>query len=140
MTEPSDAQPPEAPEPEPPRPHELRRRRDNRVIAGVCSGLGAYFGLDPVVFRIAFVVLTFIGGIGLLVYVLAWILIPEGEGAGEGRAAATEGGAIVGFALVVIGGLFLLRAIAPDWLSGRYVWPIVLILLGLAVVYRSAKR
>jgi phage shock protein C len=140
VTEPSDAPAPETPEPEPPRPNELRRRRDNRVVAGVCSGLGAYFGLDPVVFRIAFVVLTFIGGIGLLLYVLAWILIPEADGAGEGRAAVTEGGAIVGFALVVIGGLLLLRAIAPDWFSGRYVWPIVLILLGLAVVYRSAKR
>jgi phage shock protein C len=139
VSEPSDAPAPEAPEPEPPRPHELRRQRDNRVIAGVCSGLGAYFGLDPVVFRIAFVVLTFIGGIGLLLYVLAWILIPDSEG-GEGRAAATEGGAIVGFALVVIGGLLLLRAIAPDWFSGRYAWPIVLVLLGLAVLYRSTKR
>jgi phage shock protein PspC (stress-responsive transcriptional regulator) len=49
---------------------------DNRVLAGVASGLGTYFGVDPVIFRIGFVALTLAGGTGLLIYVLLWALLP----------------------------------------------------------------
>jgi phage shock protein PspC (stress-responsive transcriptional regulator) len=49
---------------------------DNRVLAGVSSGLGAYFGVDPIIFRIGFVALTFAGGTGLLIYLLLWALLP----------------------------------------------------------------
>ena len=46
----------------------LERSRADRVIGGVCGGLGDYFDVDPVIFRIAFVVLAFVGGAGLLLY------------------------------------------------------------------------
>ena len=55
----------------------LYRSRNNRVIAGVAGGLGEYFNVDPVIVRLLFVLLGFAGGNGLLVYVIAWILIPE---------------------------------------------------------------
>ncbi len=55
----------------------LRRSRDNRVLAGVCSGLGNFMGIDPVVIRIAVVLLMFLAGMSLWVYIIMWLLIPE---------------------------------------------------------------
>jgi phage shock protein C len=55
----------------------LYRSRDDRVLAGVCGGLGEYFTIDPVIIRIVWIVLTFAGGAGLLLYLLAWLLIPR---------------------------------------------------------------
>ena len=64
----------------------LRRDRRSKVIAGVCGGLGRHLDIDPVVFRILFGVLTFIGGIGLLAYAAAWLFVPvEGASRSEGH-------------------------------------------------------
>lgn len=58
----------------------LRRSAHSRVIAGVCGGIGEYVGLDPVVVRILYVLLSFASvGIGLLIYIVLWMLIPERE-------------------------------------------------------------
>ncbi|HZD70013.1 MAG TPA: PspC domain-containing protein, partial [Actinomycetes bacterium] len=57
-------------------PRRITRRMDDRMIAGVASGLGAYFNVDPVVFRIGFVALTLAGGVGVLIYLLCWLLFP----------------------------------------------------------------
>ncbi|MCK9281840.1 MAG: PspC domain-containing protein [Melioribacteraceae bacterium] len=53
------------------------RARRNKIVAGVCSGLGEYFNIDPVIVRILFVVLTIMNGIGILIYILLWIMVPE---------------------------------------------------------------
>lgn len=53
----------------------LFRDIENRMFGGVCSGLGAYFRLDPIIFRIAFIVAT-IFGISILVYLIMWLIIP----------------------------------------------------------------
>ncbi|HLN66206.1 MAG TPA: PspC domain-containing protein [Streptosporangiaceae bacterium] len=55
----------------------LYRIRDGRVVAGVCVGLAAYFGVDPTLIRLAFALLTVFGGIGVLLYLGAWIVIPD---------------------------------------------------------------
>jgi phage shock protein PspC (stress-responsive transcriptional regulator) len=68
----------------------LHRNTRDRKIAGVCAGLGEYFDLDPVLFRLLFVVSVFFGGVGLLVYVLLWIMVPEQPGA-EGAAPRPTG-------------------------------------------------
>ncbi|MCK9326452.1 MAG: PspC domain-containing protein, partial [Bacteroidales bacterium] len=65
-----------------------RRRRfyrdpDNQVIGGVCSGLGAYFNLDPVIIRVLFVMFTLAYGTGLLVYLILWIGMPEARTSAE---------------------------------------------------------
>ena len=53
-------------------------RRQNAVFAGVCGGLGAFFGISPNWFRLLFVLLALPGGVpGILLYVLAWIIIPR---------------------------------------------------------------
>jgi phage shock protein PspC (stress-responsive transcriptional regulator) len=58
----------------------LERSRSNRMLAGVAGGLGAHFGLHPAVFRVSFVVLTLMGGAGLLIYLAAALVMPdEGE-------------------------------------------------------------
>jgi phage shock protein PspC (stress-responsive transcriptional regulator) len=61
-----------------PRPiRSLRRSQTDRMITGVSGGLGEYFGVDPVIFRVFFAVLSFFGGVGLLVYLACWLLMPE---------------------------------------------------------------
>ena len=55
----------------------LYRSTKNSVIGGVCGGLGDYLDIDPVLIRVVWAVLFFAGGVGLLAYVLAWIIIPE---------------------------------------------------------------
>jgi len=66
----------------------LHRLPEPKKIAGVCAGLGEYFDLDPLLFRLLFVISIFFGGAGLLVYLLLWILVPEKLGAdGQPRAA-----------------------------------------------------
>ena len=61
----------------------LIRTREGRLVAGVCSGLGEYAGIDPTVVRLIFVALAVVTfGVFVLVYLTAWIVIPEeGEGA-----------------------------------------------------------
>ena len=57
---------------------QLRRPLDDRVIAGVCSGLGRYFGVDPVLVRVGFAILAAATwGAALLAYPLMWFLMPE---------------------------------------------------------------
>lgn len=55
----------------------LYRIQDGRLVAGVCAGLAAYFGMDPTLVRLGFVLLTFLGGLGALLYLGAWVVIPE---------------------------------------------------------------
>jgi phage shock protein C len=51
-------------------------RSDNRVIAGVCSGVAEYFNVDPVIVRVIWAILIFVHGIGVIAYILGWLIIP----------------------------------------------------------------
>jgi phage shock protein PspC (stress-responsive transcriptional regulator) len=56
----------------------LYRVRQGRIVAGVCSGMGEYFGVDPNLVRVIFAVVAILtGGFGALLYLAAWALIPE---------------------------------------------------------------
>lgn len=56
----------------------LRRSRRNRVIAGICGGLGEFFGISPFWFRLGMVLALLPGGVpGLLIYILLWIMVPK---------------------------------------------------------------
>src|SRR5690606_40604830 len=58
----------------------------HKVVGGVCGGLGRHYGIDPVVFRVPLAVISVLGGMGLIVYGVAWLLIPfEDEEENEGR-------------------------------------------------------
>jgi len=65
--------------PDPARP--LRRSRTDRQIAGVVGGLAEYFGVDPTLLRVAYVVISIVSAAfpGILVYVLLWLLVPEAD-------------------------------------------------------------
>src|SRR5450755_2569293 len=55
----------------------LYRRRDGRLVAGVCAGVADYFGVDVTLVRLAFAVFTIFWGLGALLYLAAWAVIPE---------------------------------------------------------------
>jgi|WetSurMetagenome_2_1015567.scaffolds.fasta_scaffold392902_2 phage shock protein C len=61
-------------------PKKLYRSTTDRVIGGVAAGLAEYFALDPVLVRLLFVIFCLVGGGGLLVYIVMWIVIPEKPG------------------------------------------------------------
>jgi len=119
----------------------LRRSRDDKVIAGVAGGLGRYLGVDPVIIRVAFVVLAVSGGSGLLLYLVGMIAIPE-ERPGEIPHDAPPGDQhtgvmILGGVLVVVGGLLLADRVVPNLTT--VLGPLVLIGLGAAVIV-GARR
>jgi phage shock protein C len=58
-------------------PKRLYRSRKDRILGGVCGGMGNYFNLDPVLVRVTWAVLFFAAGVGFLAYILAWIIVPE---------------------------------------------------------------
>lgn len=55
----------------------LCRNANDKVIAGVCSGIGEYFDLDPVLIRVIWVVFALAAGSGVIAYLIAWMIIPE---------------------------------------------------------------
>jgi phage shock protein C len=119
----------------------LRRSRDDKVIAGVAGGLGRYLGVDPVIIRVAFVVLAVSGGSGLLLYLIGMIAIPE-ERPGEIPHDAPPGDQhtgvmILGGVLVVVGGLLLADRVVSNLTT--VLGPLVLIGLGAAVIV-GARR
>jgi phage shock protein C len=148
---PPSSEPEQGPEPAPasaeaPPEHRLYRSRRDSVIAGVCGGLGEYLGVDPVLVRIAAIILVFAGGAGLLLYAIGWIAIPEEpeRAAGEPAPPAaahgpTSGAVVLGFVFVVLGAFFLLDELWPDFLSWHYVWPIALIAVGVAILLRGKR-
>lgn len=110
MTAPSDAAPGVAP-PDAPKP-QLRRTPRQKVVAGVCGGLGRYCDVDPVIFRIVLGVLSVTGGVGLIFYGFAWLLLPaDGDDENEARkllSGRVDGASLVALLLALIGcGLFL---------------------------------
>ena len=58
-------------------PKRLFRSKKDRILGGVCGGLGYYLNIDPVLVRVVWAVLFFAAGAGFLAYILAWIIIPE---------------------------------------------------------------
>lgn len=121
----------------------LRRSRTDRVVAGVCGGLGHYLGIDPILLRLAFAALVFAGGAGILLYVVSWIVIPEAD-ADEPLAAAPSSNAetarvIVGGVLIALGAIILFERILP-WFDSTVVWALVLIAIGAAVMFRGMQR
>jgi phage shock protein PspC (stress-responsive transcriptional regulator) len=86
-------------------PRKLARSTDDHMVAGVAGGLGRYFGLDPVLFRIAFGISIFFGGIGLLAYIALVAFLPHDDGRPswiEGRSRVTTIVATICLAIAAI--------------------------------------
>jgi phage shock protein C len=139
----------------------LVRPVNGRVLAGVCAGLANWIGLDVTLVRIIFLILGFITGSGLLIYLVLWVVMPSSE---ESPSAQTDWSSragqmrddfihatsqpnmdalkIFGGVLVAIGGFYLLKEIWPQlflWANKGVLWAIALIVIGAVFVARSLR-
>jgi len=126
-----------AQEPPPPAPRRVTRSTSDRLLGGVSGGLGAAFGIDPVLFRIAFVVLTLVGGLGALAYLGAWLFIPADD-ARPGQSGTTRRVLVAAGAVVLV--LASLPFLGPGALFGGALLPVALVGLLVAVLLRAARR
>lgn len=131
----------------------LYRCRDNRVIAGVAAGLAEYFDVDPSLVRLFWFLSIFVGGVGVLLYIAMWVIVPleplSAEAAAleanapEGHRHVSHGSGrvttVIGLGLIALGGLSLLHSLLPE-VSFRYVWPAVIIGLGVLLVAAAMRR
>jgi phage shock protein PspC (stress-responsive transcriptional regulator)/predicted membrane protein len=126
-----------------PAPRRLYRARRDRMIRGVAGGLGHYFNVDPIFFRIAFVALTFFGGAGIFLYLAFWIFVPtEGE---EGVAPRPPGRAltVAGIVVLILAALALLDPWGHDgggwgwgWWWGGFLFPTILVAVAGVLLWR----
>lgn len=146
----------------------LYRSNTDKMIGGVCGGLGQYFRIDTTIVRIFFVILTVAGGFGPLIYLILWIVLPP-EGhihpVGEGDQFTKEEfkerasmmrddlvGAVsapnqnvvrfVGIGLVLGGILLVIRQFNPIWLSwlnDGVVWAVLIVAAGIALLVRGTR-
>jgi phage shock protein PspC (stress-responsive transcriptional regulator) len=128
-----------------PPPRRLTRRLDNKMIAGVASGLADYFGVDPVLVRIGFVVLAAAGGAGVVAYLVAWWLMPAAVGPSTPAARPPaldrlarrlrDAPPWLGVVLLVLGAAALFSR-DQFWRPGL-VWGVALIVLGVILFHRD---
>jgi phage shock protein C len=142
----------------------LYRSEKNEMIAGVCAGLAEYFEIDPTLIRIAFVLFTLMGGSGVLVYILLWIVMPEEADANTvaadrlgdvvtdmkdkatqvvqsvtGKGPANNSAGVFALLLIVFGVFFLLRNsnIGFGFFDMEDFWPVALIVIGIILISKK---
>jgi len=145
----------------------LVRSKKDRYLAGVCGGLGEYFDIDPLVFRLLFIILTIFAGSGIIIYIIFWILMPEenenrsndiGENIKEGANKMAQeikekakdvdkeekdkrGRLIGGLIILAVGLIFLFDNILPQLgLNFGKLWPLIIIIIALGIIIDSGKR
>lgn len=129
------------------------RSKTDKMLGGVCGGLADYFNVDVVLIRLLWVFAILAGGIGVIAYIAAWIIIPE-EGyvhsgstingdqeSQEGpflskQASDRQGQMIVGLIAVFIGVFLLIKQFFP-FFPWHNIWPIIIILIGIAIILGS---
>ena len=115
----------------------LRRNKTNRVAAGVCSGLGDYFGVDPVLFRVLFATAAFFGGAGILAYLLAWAAIPEAGTAHapiDGLIGWMRRRRIPVWLVAIVAGVIIWAVAFSWWLPGPF-FPVLAVAILLIVAF-----
>jgi phage shock protein C len=142
----------------------LYRSRYDKILAGVCGGIGEYLNIDPVWVRLIAVLMIFADGAGILAYIIAWILIPENPNQGESKKTVAEDTAekvrhrfsekmearmerrrhkdsrdsvLIGVIIVLIGTVFLFRNMF-NWFQFRFIWPLAIVLMGLYLIVRRS--
>jgi len=135
----------------------LYRSRRSRVFGGVAGGLGAYFNLDPILVRVIFVLVTLLHGLGLLAYIILWIVIPEEPfelayplndqtqtgvtsdlHSSNVQTKKSTGSMVFGIVLIGLGLLFFADRIFPRF-SFDDVLPLIVIAIGGFLVWNSLK-
>jgi signal transduction histidine kinase/phage shock protein PspC (stress-responsive transcriptional regulator) len=124
-------------------PHGLVRRRDERIVAGVCAGIARWLGVDPIVVRLAACILALANGAGLLVYLVAWAVLPveatAGEPASRGASPGTKRSSELALAVacITLGALLLVRWLTP-FFPDHIVWPAAVAATGVGLVLARA--
>lgn len=109
----------------------LRRSRTDRKVSGVAGGIARHLDIDPLLVRVAFAILTFFGGGGLILYGVAWILVPEEDT--EDTVIHTEDG--VRTAALIVAGVIAAASVIGDSVGGMdFPWPLMVVGLVLIVV------
>ncbi len=129
----------------------LYRSSSNRMIAGVCGGLGKYFAVDATIVRLVFLLLLFLGGGGFLLYLILWLIVPDEQQAGVtpqeamqvntqelAQSAARNGPVIFAVILIFLGLWLLLQNLLHIDLG--QLWPVILIVVGLALLIPSFRK
>lgn len=127
----------------------LYRSRTNTTIAGVCGGLGDYFAIDPTFIRIIAVLLALADAIGIVAYIVAWIIIPKEPVSAEITPPKPTDSRkeeyirwkryLPGAILILIGVFIIIRQYYWWWHIER-LWPALLIILGLFLIFRIGNR
>ena len=132
----------------------LERDLQNKVLGGVCSGLGNYFDMDPTFWRVLFFFLFFFGCSGLLIYIILWIVMPAKQIQLNGGSVVQDaeivtdnpsgpkkgvGNMTAGLVLICIGAISLLARYIPQ-ISWRTAWPIILIVIGIILIIPKNKK
>ena len=143
----------------------LYRDDHNKMISGVCAGLGEYLSIDITVVRLLFAFAFFIMGVGLIPYIILWIVLPKkyfnpfitpsdpatvdyivppikpGEPFVPAPPKKSNAGMIVGVILILMGTLFLLHEfdMIEFWQVHRF-WPLVLMAIGIALIVSGQQR
>jgi len=147
-------QPPQGEFQDPRRKKRLYRSRRHRMIGGVCGGTAEYFGVDPVLLRIACIIFALAGGWGIVAYIIGLIVIPEStEEASPTTDEATDSktgknGMIWGTLFIIVGLILLLNnygwfpwSMWNIWhVSWRFFWPFVLIFIGMILLMTRSAR
>jgi len=127
----------------------LHKSRTDKILAGVCGGIAEYLGIDSTLVRVGWILLVFAGGVGILLYLVAMILMPKDRSFGDTQAATTaqppsNPGRVVGGAVLVgIGLIWLLRNLGVFtlhsffWLFSGIFFPILLIVAGIALLLKN---
>jgi phage shock protein PspC (stress-responsive transcriptional regulator) len=126
----------------PPRPPLRRTTGEDKVVAGVAAGVARTLGIDPILVRVGFVVLTIFGGSGLVLYVAGWLLVPEdGRTQSSGERFIRDNNALVVAAVVVLAILLLGPLVLwRIWDGGFGFGGLVLLLLAVAAVITLSRR
>jgi phage shock protein PspC (stress-responsive transcriptional regulator) len=127
------------PEPEPPpEPHAEARREPRRLrrgpggpVAGVCEGIGWYLAIDPTIVRIAFVIGAVLGGIGLVAYGAAWLLVPRWDDPNPEVLRVERGPRLLGGLLLALAAVAVVANVGVAGPFGLYAGPGLLVAAGL---------
>jgi phage shock protein PspC (stress-responsive transcriptional regulator) len=119
------------------------RSSQNKIIAGVCGGLSQYFNADPNLIRAFFVILLFLDGLGIWAYLLLWIILPEKLDAPQEQNTPPFKIQIknnfVALFLMGLGAILLLNNLVPRF-TAKIFWPMILIIIGLAILSKNRNK
>ncbi len=132
--------------------NKLQRSKTNRVLAGICGGIGEYFNIDPTVVRIALVLLGLpYSGTIVIVYLICMFVIPEDDGIfysddynNHNAKIRNNTPLFLGLGLIIWGGFLLTKLLFP-WFTLRLsrlwkFWPVLLILLGIYILVNQKDK